>query len=516
MTGAVALYMRLSAEDANIGESVSIANQRDLLYAFVRSRREFDGCPVLEFCDDGYSGVNFSRPSVQKLLSLAGKTVSCIIVKDFSRFGRNLIEVGDYLDQIFPFLGVRFIAVNEGYDSGEGHGSSVSLDVSLKAMVYEMYSYDISEKIRCVQQAKMRKGEYLCAIAFYGYQRSKLKKNHLEIDTNAAEVVRRIFNMAVNGMVPSKIASELNREGILSPLMYRKKNHTDGIRGWKTAGERTYWTRENVRRIICDERYTGCLIGRKRTVVDISTKRTEPVPREDWIVAENTHEALVTKEIYTQAQRVLKTVKQRTLPRKPYQKFRGLLKCACCKRTLWRTACKAAYYSCPTARTVDNDACSNVYLEESMLEQALLTAIQIQVQLFQENVPKGEDKKGFLQDEIKECQSVINRCRTRYATLFEDYAEGCISKREYLSKKQEIFIQQEEARSRFEERSSQLAQIQREPEKNNVDLGKYAFVKELTREMLEELVKEVRVSEKDILEIKWNFQEPCSGNGEEK
>jgi len=108
-----------------------------------------------------------------------------------------------------------------------------------------------------------------------------LKKNHLEIDTNAAEVVRRIFNMAVNGMVPSKIASELNREGILSPLMYRKKNHTDGIRGWKTAGERTYWTRENVRRIICDERYTGCLIGRKRTVVDISTKRTEPVPKED-------------------------------------------------------------------------------------------------------------------------------------------------------------------------------------------------------------------------------------------
>ena len=151
-----------------------------------------------------------------------------------------------------------------------------------------------------------------------------------------------------------------------------------------------------------------------------------------------------------------------------------------------------------------------------MLEQALLTAIQIQVQLFQENVPKGEDKKGFLQDEIKECQSVINRCRTRYATLFEDYAEGCISKREYLSKKQEIFIQQEEVRSRFEERSSQLAQIQQEPEKNNVDLGKYAFVKELTREMLEELVKEVRVSEKDILEIKWNFQEPCSGNGEEK
>ena len=166
MTGAVALYMRLSAEDANIGESVSIANQRDLLYAFVRSRREFDGCLVLEFCDDGYSGVNFSRPSVQKLLSLAGKTVSCIIVKDFSRFGRNLIEVGDYLDQIFPFLGVRFIAVNEGYDSGEGHGSSVSLDVSLKAMVYEMYSYDISEKYAVSSRQKCARGNTFVPLHF--------------------------------------------------------------------------------------------------------------------------------------------------------------------------------------------------------------------------------------------------------------------------------------------------------------------------------------------------------------
>ena len=159
---------------------------------------------------------------------MAGNPIRCIIVKDFSRFGRNLIEVGDYLDQIFPFLGVRFIAVNEDYDSKKSLGSAVSLDVSLKAMVYEMYSRDISEKIRCVQKAKMKKGEYLCAIAFYGYKKSGTEKNKLEIDEPAADVVRRIFRMAADGTAPTQIALSLNTEGILSPLAYRRRNHTDG------------------------------------------------------------------------------------------------------------------------------------------------------------------------------------------------------------------------------------------------------------------------------------------------
>ena len=252
MTGAIALYMRISNEDAGGGESNSIGNQRDLLRQFVRNRREFDGCTVMEFLDDGYTGMNFDRPGVQKMLSMAGNPIRCIIVKDFSRFGRNLVDVGDYLDQIFPFLGVRFIAVNENYDSQESIGSPVSLDVSLKAMIYEMYSRDISEKVRCVQREKMKKGEYLCAIAFYGYKRSETKKNRLEIDGPAAETVRRIFRMAAEGTKPTQIASVLNAEHIPAPLAYRRENHTDGMRGWKVAGDTAYWSRENVRRIISD------------------------------------------------------------------------------------------------------------------------------------------------------------------------------------------------------------------------------------------------------------------------
>lgn len=231
--------------------------------------------------------------------------------------------MGDYLDQIFPFLGVRFIAVNENYDSKKSLGSAVSLDVSLKAMIYEMYSRDISEKVRCVQQAKMKKGEYLCAIAFYGYKRSKTEKNKLEIDAEAAAVVRRIFQMAAGGMVPTKIALKLNSEGLPSPLAYRREKHTDGLRRWKVSGDISCWTRENVRRVISDERYMGCLVSRKRTTVDISKKQTVKVPKEDWIVVKNIHEAVVPEEIYVQAQKVLKKCIRKKIPVKSNQRFRG-------------------------------------------------------------------------------------------------------------------------------------------------------------------------------------------------
>lgn len=503
----IALYMRLSSEDAHEGESCSIGNQRDLLYRYIREHKEFDGCSILEFSDDGYSGVNFERPGIQKLLSLAGNAVDCILVKDFSRFGRNLLEVGDYLDQIFPFLGVRFIAVNEGYDSGKGPGSSVSLDVSLKAMVYEMYSRDVSEKVRSVKQAKMRKGEYQCAIAFYGYKKSETAKNRLEIDKTAAEVVRKIFHMAGEGMRPSQIALELNREGVPSPLMYRRVNHTDGLRGWKVAGD-AVWMRENVRRILLDERYTGCLIGHKRITADISTKRTESLPKEKWIVAKDTHDAIVSEKEYTKAQEVIKHYTLQKQQKKPFQKFRGILKCACCGRVLVRKAGKKPYFICLTARSIKDSDCIKVHLQETELEETLLEAIRIQVRIYAGDVIDAVKKAGRdLQKEIKECRQSVSRYKALQAAAFEDYAEGRISKQEYLSRKQETAGHQEERNRRLLALNEQQAMQQGQSAKQEVHLGKYAFVEELTREVLVELVKEIQVTGNNRIEIKWNFCE---------
>lgn len=508
----VALYMRLSNEDIHEGESYSIANQRDLLYGYIREHSEFQGCSVLEFSDDGYSGTNFDRPGIQKLLALAGKTVDCILVKDFSRFGRNLVEVGDYLDQIFPFLGVRFIAVNEGYDSGKGLGSSVSLDVSLKALVHEMYSRDVSEKVRSVKQAKMRKGEYQGSIAFYGYKMSKKVKNKLEIDKPAADVVRRIFRMAGDGEKPSRIALELNREGILSPLMYRRANHTDGLRGWKTAGETAVWMRENVRRILVDERYTGCIVGHTRNIEGISTSKTKAVPKEEWIVVRDTHDAIVSKQVYEEAQKVLKSCVRKEPQKQPYQKFRGIVKCGCCGRMLCRRISSEPHFACPTARSVKDSDCVNIRLEESALEESLLEAINAQIRLFMSKDPGVTGKTDHdLLKEVRECQGTLSRYKTQQMTAFEDFAEGRISRQEYLSRKQETAECQEAVKSRIAELNNQLAELQKQTAMQEADFGKYTCVHELTREMLVELVKEIRVDGENRIEIKWNFCEEEPG-----
>lgn len=510
MTETIALYMRLSSEDANEGESFSIGNQRDLLHNFLKSHREFDGCTVMEFCDDGYTGTNFDRPGVRKMLSMAGNPIRCIIVKDFSRFGRNLIDVGDCLDQIFPFLGVRFIAVNEDYDSKKSLGSAVSLDVSLKAMVYEMYSRDISEKIRCVQKAKMKKGEYLCAIAFYGYRRSETEKNKLEIDEPAAGVVRHIFQMAADGIIPTQIALRLNAEGIPSPLAYRRENHTDGGRGWKVAGDTSYWTRENVKRIISDERYTGCLVSGKRTAVDVSKKQTVKIPKEDWIVVKDTHEAVVPKDIFEQAQKVLTNCTRKKPQVKPSQRFRGLLKCAVCGKTLKRVICKEPYFYCLTRKTVPDISCRQLHLSERDLEEALLASIQSQARLLLETGTEDKNENFFdmIDKEIQDCQTAISKCKAKQTVVFEDYAEGRITQQEYLSCRKDIGRQQEEMTARYTELSTKQAELrQTSGTLEKSDLGRYACVSELTRELLVELVKEIRVSGRDTLEIVWNFKE---------
>lgn len=506
----VALYMRLSNEDAREGESCSISNQRALLLDYVKSHDEFHDWNVLEFYDDGYSGVSFQRPGIQKLLSLAGRTVDCIIVKDFSRFGRNLVEVGDYLDQIFPFLGVRFIAVNEGYDSSRGTGSSVSLDVSLKALVYEMYSRDVSEKVRSAIHTKMRRGEYQGKTAFYGYWKLKTAEGGLEIDEPAAEVVRRIFRMAAEGMVPTKIAVELNRDGIPSPLMYRRENHTDRGHSWRVAGDMTCWTRENVRRILTDERYTGRLISHTRAKEDVSAKSSRLLPKEEWMIAENAHKGIVSEEIYKQAQKVLRHCSGRKVSEKPYPRFRGLLKCAYCGRALTRSTGKEVYYYCATRRALPKAPCAGIRMGEKELADSLFQSLWVQIQLAGqtgEAQKDGRTEQRLLQEKQQECQKKTKRCKARQAAAFEDYAEGRMGKREYLSRKGEIAERQEKLTRQYAELSHRLAEMAQSNHRKTGDLGRYAFGEELNRERLEELVKEIRVSTENSIEIVWNFRE---------
>lgn len=503
MTGAVALYMRLSSEDGQAGESCSIGNQRDLLYGFVREHREFDGCGIMEFCDDGYSGMSFARPGIKKLLALAGGTVGCIIVKDFSRFGRNLVEVGDYLDRVFPFLGVRFIAVNEGYDSKAEFGRTVGLDVSLKAMVHEMYCRDISEKIRSVKLAKTRRGEYLGGIAFYGYKKSEAVKNRLEVDGPAAEVVRRIFRMAAEGAGMSEIAKKLNGEGVPSPLMYRRASHTDGLRKWRTTGDMSYWTGDIIKRVVTDERYTGCLVAYKKLAAGVSSKEMKPVPREDWIVVEDAHEAIVSKETFDKVQAFIKHPAKKAVRSRICHKFRGILRCACCGKALGRRESQKAFFFCYTARAVEDRPCAEIRLYEDKLEQELQEAVKKRADAAEPEAGADVGRER-LEKAVKESRRMAARYKAMQKELFEDYAEERLGREEYLRRRQELSVLLEENGKMFLELSEKLALMGHEetaiPDVG--DTGETA-ASGLTREMIVTHVKEVRVSGKDTLEIVW-------------
>lgn len=507
----LALYFRASNEDANIGESATIQNQRDLLYNFVKMKAEFSDWNILEFRDDGYSGTTFERPGIQKILKLAGKEIDCIIVKDFSRFGRNLIEVGNYLDQVFPFLGVRFIAVNEKYDSKDNIGRSIGLDVSLKAMVYEMYSRDLSQKISSVKEAQMKKGQYIGRITFYGYRKSDTVKNTLEVDPEAADIVKRIFTLAgEEGKKPVQIARLLNSEGILPPFRYRRTHYPDHLSYCPQVTNNNLWTRENVRDIIKDERYTGCFIGRKQKRIDITSKRVYQLPPEEWIRVENTQEAIISKELFQKAQTVRESWRKNNFSTYQPGLFHGLLKCECCGRTLKKFPSKEPYFYCPTRDNAPDYACAKVWLDKAELEKTILTALQMQICLLNESICGQESSIAGIRNQLNLMQTELIKCKSEQVLLFEQFAENRLDRQQFLSYKENIVKRMEEITQKKKLLFVQLQDIENLEQTSILNFKKYDFTKTLTRNMLDELVQKIRVFPDSSIEIIWRFQSLCS------
>ncbi|MBE5992705.1 MAG: hypothetical protein E7247_09995 [Paenibacillaceae bacterium] len=296
----IALYLRVSDEDENPDhelESESISSQRLLLNDFVNGHRELSCGKTIEFTDDGFSGTNFERPGVKKLLDMAkAHQIDCIVVKDFSRFGRNYLEVGNYLEQIFPFLGIRFLSVNDHFDSFENIGAAGAIEVGFKNIIHEAYSKDLSEKIKSVRRMKAEQGKFVTAFAPYGYKKAETSKNQLIIDEECAVIVRRIFSLFLGGTGKTAIACLLNKEGIPSPYMVRRQRNEKfhSIVGKK----KTYWTAGTVSRILSDQRYTGDAIYGKVRPVTIGSKKDISVPEEDWIVVPDAHPLIVRREIF--------------------------------------------------------------------------------------------------------------------------------------------------------------------------------------------------------------------------
>ena len=346
-----ATYLRLSRSDGDQQESNSIKNQRALLNDYMGKHPElhkFD-----EYVDDGYSGTNFERPDFKRMIQdIENRKINCIIVKDLSRFGRNYIETGRYLERIFPFMGVRFIAINDHYDSAEENDDKGRILIPFNNLINDTYCRDISMRVRSHLDVKRKEGQFIGSFAGYGYQKDPKDKNHLIIDEYAAGIVQEIFKQKLNGMSSQRIASHLNELGVLPPNEYKRANGFNYTCGFQ-AGLNQKWTVVSVNRILKNESYTGTLIQGKRRKINYKVKKSHDVGSENWIRVEDAHDAIISKGEFQQVQQLLE-LDTRTAPSQTtVYPLSGFLRCADCgqnmiRRTVTKNGKKYQYYHCST------------------------------------------------------------------------------------------------------------------------------------------------------------------------
>lgn len=296
----VAVYLRLSKGDGDVdgiekAESNSISNQRMIIDRYLSQHPEMQ--VVDTYIDDGYTGTNYKRPELKRMLyDIDDGRIDCIVVKDLSRFGRERIETGNYISKVFKEKGVRFIAINDHYDSLTADGSETHLIMPIKALTNDNFSRDISLKVRSSLAVKKEKGEYVAPFAPYGYKKDPENVNHLIIDEPAAEIVRKIFARKIEGLSANAIAEELNRTGVLTPADYKRSCGDNYKKGRKPG--KSVWSAAQVIRILKNEMVIGNMIQSKSSLVSYKVKKFIKKPRDEWDIVEGTHEAIISEADY--------------------------------------------------------------------------------------------------------------------------------------------------------------------------------------------------------------------------
>ena len=510
-SGLLISYLRVSLEDENTGESESISNQRDLIGCYLKQHPEFTAYKVMEVVDDGHSGTNFDRPGIKRVLELVRqRKVAAILVKDLSRFGRNYKEVGSYLEQVFPFLGVRFISVNDGYDSNEYIGSTGGLDIACKALVHDLYSRDISRKVKSSRYARLRRGDYFCSVAPYGYVKSSEDKHRLVIDPPAAKVVRRIFDMTLAGFCTTEIARTLNLEDVPSPLIYMRQKYP----GKKIAAlEDGFWNNFVVLSILYEERYTGKAISGMRPNLRVGSKQRRKTKREDWIIVPDCFEAIVSENEFQEARRCIDHLEKRKMTAPPHL-FYKKLHCAGCGRAMRRSNTTVRYFYCNTRKFRDSPNCMEGRLMEQDLIDAVLLAIRQQArivvdtgQLIQQAKKNRGTRVSILEQQIRALEKRIKASNRSRIELFEHLNDGVISTEQYKTRRDHLSRQIQE----LEAQNRQLTEQMRELLGNATENGfVWLFrpceqVESLTQEIVDALIRSIRIYRADQIEIQWKY-----------
>ena len=515
----IALYMRLSVADGDVRndekeESNSIENQRAALHDFVERRNDLTG-EIAEYIDDGYSGTNFDRPQFKLMLEdmKAGK-IDVLITKDLSRLGRNFIEVGDYMEQIFPLLGVRYIAINSNYDSNDFIGNTIGLEMSVMNLVNNLYCKDLSKKVRSGVETIWKSGRSTNSRPAFGYLRDPENKYNWIIDPEAAATVRRIFNMAADGCGYQHILSVLNEEGVLTPGQYREmKGHVKKVNR-KVADSEWKWTYENIWKILKTYEYTGALVQKKFSRITVGSTSARRVPDDERIVVENHHEPIVDKETYYKARALVKEHKRGGVVGSDDFPLRKVLYCGNCGLRLYKPRSLERYVKCKHKAVIGkHSACSDSRYQLDKIETIVRRSLRNQLLKLEQLRDQLDQEKSNMPDyskEIKKLKNQINSLEEKKSRLYELYADAEIDKESYLKQRNDIKIRLKELKEKLDG-----YMLPHESEETQLQLYDH-FIRlaerllsgnELTDEIVEAFIERINIYDEEHIEIIFKFED---------
>ena len=524
-----ALYVRLSVED-NGKESDSVENQTALLEEYVANHPHLKKTAL--FVDNGYTGTDFLRPEFTRMMeAVQDGLVDCVVVKDLSRLGRNYIETSQFIEKICPFYGLRFIAVNDTYDTATVT-SEGQLSASLSNIVNDYYAKDISRKVTSALRAKMERGDYIGNYAPHGYRKDPENKNHLLIDPETAPVIQQIFEWRAEGISYMGICKLLNDAGIPSPGQYKLNQ---GIETNNNKKKRTVlWNKHKVTEILKDIVYIGHLAQKKGSQCLYGGIPYHITSEEEWIVVKNTHEPLISEELFEKVQQINNAVLERQkantgkydhLP-KEKNIYGKKFTCADCGAIMkltrsFSTKKDKVYFTfkCPTYAEHGSRGCSDIKMRKADLDEAVFTFIKSQMDVFidMENtlrrllaMKKAKLKQNNTQQEIKALRQKLANKQSLLSGLYVDLKEGMLSQDEY-GHHREIITADIKA---LETNLAELENAKNETEEQITGEMKWKFMiqrfydaTEMTAEMADAFIESMKLHEDGSLEIKLSYMD---------
>ncbi|MDE7246104.1 MAG: recombinase family protein [Oscillospiraceae bacterium] len=519
-------YIRLSVEDSGKPGTDTITMQQELVLNYINGQTDMELVDV--YWDNGQTGTNFDRPAFERLMEdVRNGKINCIVVKDLSRFGRNYKETGNYLERIFPYLDIRFVAVTDHFDTLTAEHSEAGYIIPLKNILNELYSWDLSQKSNSALLAKRQRGEFVGATAPYGYRKCADNHNRLEPNAETAPVVQMIFQWRLSGISYSQIARKLNEQNIPAPARYRYLHGE--AKSEKYA--KVVWKPSTIKQILFHEAYIGHMI-QGRVKMNLATGyKSRRVPKSEWIIVHNTHPAIIDEKTFHIVQEMAEACraahKERlgkfghlgTIP----NFFKGLIFCADCKCLMIRyknvsPKCGHRYYTyiCRTHSENPND-CPKKHLYETKLKEILWDLLQCEIQRscnMERLVQQYDQSTGAMirknhLDKVTATQQTIEKAKALYTNLFQSYQDNLMTEQEYTEMREYYCTEIKQAQIRLteleEERQAQEDQITHNPWL--IAYNGFQTETELTENMVHTLIERVEVAVDGHIHVTLRYQD---------